>query len=150
MIVQDPPRIDGTRWKLEDVQHDYMIETWDCDGKTWIHDWKPKDFNEDYGTPSDKITPENAVHAALFAFYEENELFVKALLFENTPPADKSNFRCNIIAPKWYTEAKELRKAISSSEIRAVKEWWASPKFGGLPWIEDPLQQKVISQGYVI
>jgi len=150
MIVQDPPRIDGTRWKLEDVQHDYMIEAWESrDVKTWNRVWSPEDFNEDYKTPSDKFDPVEAVHAALFTFFMENESSVRALLAPKVIPSvvESHDFSSEDNLPAWYVEAKHFPRYISPLDLQASKEWWTNPKFADLPRKDYSRPQREVMPG---
>ncbi|RUP47201.1 hypothetical protein BC936DRAFT_146019 [Jimgerdemannia flammicorona] len=67
-IDQDPPRIAGTRWKLDDVLSDYLAEAYSfVNRRTCIRNWNEDEFNDDYGTSYDEddFQPADAVFTAL-------------------------------------------------------------------------------------
>ncbi|RUP49861.1 hypothetical protein BC936DRAFT_141177 [Jimgerdemannia flammicorona] len=83
VMVKDPPRIAGTRWKLDDVLSDYLAEAYTfVDRRTCIRQWDEAEFNKDYGTPygEDEFKPADAVFTALYHFFCENKKAVEELL----------------------------------------------------------------------
>ncbi|RUS22834.1 kinase-like domain-containing protein [Endogone sp. FLAS-F59071] len=93
LVVKDPPRIRGTRWKVEDVLCDYVTEAWQMEKEwTWRWDWDPEEFNKDY-KQGDNFLPAKAVEAALLHFFKENRFKVERLLKQ--PPMEDESYICD-------------------------------------------------------
>lgn len=94
LVVENPSRIRGTRWRIEDVRTDYIIEAWQKEnGWTWRHEWDEEEFNEDY-RGGDGFKPADAVYAAMWIFFLDNQSVIFDLWVESL-----NNQASNPVAP---------------------------------------------------
>jgi len=81
MFDDNPRRVVGTRWKIDDVLTNYVSEAWQfLDASTCVWQWDEDKFNRDYATPSDLFKPTDVVRAALFEFFDDNDEIIEELL----------------------------------------------------------------------
>ncbi|RUP43539.1 hypothetical protein BC936DRAFT_137033 [Jimgerdemannia flammicorona] len=75
LIDRSPARIDGTGWKVHAVLNEYLSLSWHLEGDTWTFDFQLSEFEAQCRGHFGKVSPADAIHAAILAFLKEPSLY---------------------------------------------------------------------------
>ncbi|RUP48430.1 hypothetical protein BC936DRAFT_144575 [Jimgerdemannia flammicorona] len=74
-VVDNPPRLISTRWKIHMVLNEYLASAWLLDGKTWTFDFDEELFATENAQRFHPVQPIIAIRAAILVFLGNPDLY---------------------------------------------------------------------------